>query len=171
VTRAASKDTSKAAGRREARLAAVQALYQIEMTGAAAEDVLLEFLQHRLGQDNEEVRLEAADRELFCELVRGAAAERDDLDDMLAAVLDEDWPVERLETLLCALLRAGAYEISARLDTPARAIIKEYLAVADAFFGAKEPAMVNGVLDRLARTLRTEEFEATASVGAGPGRG
>ena len=77
---------------------------------------------------------------------------------MLAAVLDDDWPVERLEPLLLVLLRAGAYELSERPAVPARVVISEYLAVADAFFSAKEPALINGVLDRMGRALRPEEL-------------
>ncbi len=153
-----------------ARLAAVQALYQVEMTGAPSERVVAEFLSHRLDEELDGVTLAAADRGLFEELVRGASAERDDLDDMLAAVLDADWPVERLETLLRIVLRAGAYELSGRPDVPVRVVISEYVDLAGAFFGGKEPGLVNGVLDRLARELRPQAFAAggPAPVGSGP---
>lgn len=144
--------------RSSARLAAVQALYQMELGGSTPDQVLREFLEVRLKEDVDGFSLAEADRRLFAELVRGVAAEAQDLDDMLAAVLDEDWPVSRLEPLLLALLRAGAYELSARPGVPARVVISEYLAVADAFFSGKEPALVNGVLDRIARALRPEEF-------------
>jgi len=143
-----------------ARLAAAQALYQIELGGAAPEDVLREFLEQRLGEEVEGVRLAPADRAMLADLVRGVAARRVELDDMLAAVLDPDWPVERLETLLHAMLRAGVFELAERRDIPARVVISEYLDLADAFFDGKEPAMVNGVLDRVARALRPEEFDA-----------
>ncbi len=152
-----------------ARLAAVQALYQAELTGAAAETVLTEFLAYRLDEEVDGVSLAAADRGLLELLVRGAGAERDELDDMLAAVLDEDWPVERLETLLRVLLRVGAHELSARPEAPVRVVVSEYVDLAGAFFGGKEPGLVNGVLDRLARALRPEAFEARDSAPAGPG--
>jgi len=97
---------------------------------------------------------------LFADLVRGVAAAGDDLDNMIAAVLDEDWTVERLETILRAVLRAGAYELSSRPDVPPRVTISEYVDVADAFLGAKQAALVNGVLDRIARALRPDELEA-----------
>lgn len=161
------RDGGAAALRRKAaRLAAIQALYQRELSGDAVEQVLHQFLEERLGEPLDGLDLGAADRDLFATLLRGVAAEQGDLDDMLAAVLDEEWPLERLETLLLLVLRGGTYELSARPDVPARVIISEYVHVADAFFGGREPAMVNGVLDRLARALRPEEF---ADAGPRPG--
>ena len=142
-----------------ARLAAVQALYQAELTDAPVETVLVEFLAHRLDEEVDGVSLKAADRGLLELLVRGVGKERDELDDMLAAVLDEDWPVERLETLLQILLRVGALELTRRPEAPVRVVISEYVDLAGAFFGGKEPGLVNGVLDRLARALRPEAFE------------
>ena len=158
--------TGRAGGNRPrstARLAATQALYQMHMTGAPAEHVLSEFLDHRLGEELDGLSLAAADRTLFGDLLRGVAAEQAELDDMLAAVLDEDWPVERLETLLLIVLRTGTFELSRRLDVPVRVIVSEYVDLADAFFSGKEPGLVNGVLDRLARTLRPEEFAGAGS--------
>ncbi len=142
-----------------ARLAAVQALYQAELTGAPVEAVLAEFLALRLGEEIDGVSLAGADRGLLDLLVRGVGKERDELDDMLAAVLDENWPVERLETLLRILLRVGALELSRRPEAPVRVVVSEYVDLAGAFFGGKEPGLVNGVLDRLARALRPEAFE------------
>lgn len=144
--------------RRGARLAAVQALYQIALTDADPTVVITEFLRHRLGKAIEEGGVPEGDPQLFADIVRGAAAMKDELDDMVAAVLDPDWSVERLETLLLAILRAGAYEISARPDLPLRVAISEYVAIAAAFLGDKETGMVNGVLDRIARSLRPEEL-------------
>jgi len=142
-----------------ARLAAVQALYQAELTGAPVEAVLAEFIALRLGEEIDGVSLAGADRVLLELLVRGVGKERDELDDMLAAVLDEDWPVERLETLLRILLRVGALELSRRPEAPVRVVVSEYVDLAGAFFGGKEPGLVNGVLDKLARALRPEAFE------------
>ncbi len=149
--------------RRAARLAATQALYQIELGGASAGQVVQEFFDHRLEEEIDGLRLAKTDRRLLAELVEGVVARQGDLDDMLAAVLDRDWPVERLETLLRIVLRAGAYELSERPGVPARVIITEYLGLADAFFGGKEPGLVNAVLDRLAQALRPEEFGADAA--------
>jgi transcription antitermination protein NusB len=92
-------------------------------------------------------------------VVRGVEAAGSELDDMIAAVLAEDHDVERLETVLKVVLRAGAFELSHRLDVPARVTIKEYVDVAEAFYGLKETKLVNAVLDRLARELRPEELE------------
>lgn len=144
--------------RREARLAAVQALYQIEIAGIAPDSVVLEFLQHRVGEEVDGHRLGELDQALFAELVRETRARIGELDDMLSAVVDPDWSVERLDSLLRVLLRAGLYELAYKFEVPARAIIAEYVAIAHDFFFGKEPAMVNGMLDKLARSLREEEF-------------
>ncbi len=161
LTRTARKAGPRAGRGKEkstARLAAVQALYQVEMTSAAADAVLAEFVAHRLEEEVDGVRLTAADRGLLEALVLGAVAQRVELDDMLAAVLDESWTVERLETLLRIVLRAGAWELSRCPETPGRVVIAEYDDLAGAYFGGKEPGLVNGVLDRLARELRPEDF-------------
>lgn len=154
---------SGAAARRRsvARLLAVQALYQIEINRiepSGVDAVIGEFVKHRLGQEIEGEHYGEADRSLFIDLVRGASARQSELDRMLSAALSEDWPVHRLETILRAILRAGAYELLARTDIPPRVVISEYLDVAHAFFAGKEPAMVNGVLDRVARVLRADDF-------------
>jgi N utilization substance protein B len=150
--------------RRNARLAAVQALYQIELSDTPAdaperiERIIREFARYRLGQEIDGEQLGEADEALFADIVRGATARRGEIDAILARGLSADWPIERLEAILRAILRAGAYELLARTDVPARVVISEYLEVAHAFFSGKEPALVNGVLDRLGRLLRESEL-------------
>jgi N utilization substance protein B len=146
------------AGRRGlARLSAVQALYQIELTSAEPKAVVTEFATHRLGQEIDGDRYADADRAFFGDLVGGASARRADVDSAVSAALPADWPLPRLEAVLRAILRAGAYELLARADVPGPVIINEYVEIARAFYDGKEPGMVNGVLDRVARTLRPEE--------------
>ena len=151
---------SAKARRSAARLAAVQALYQIDLAGAAAETVLTEFVKFRLGHEIDGVSYVAADPELFSAIVRGASARRTDIDGMLTAALDAQLPLERLELLLRAILRAGAYELLARGDTHPRIILTDYIEVAKAFYAGRESAMINGVLDHLAHRLRPDELEA-----------
>lgn len=146
--------------RRSARFAAVQALYQVEIAKIDPDAVVMEFLTHRVAEEIDGHALGEVDQALFAELVREAHARRAELDDMLSAVLDEEWSVERLDTLLRVLLRAGLYELAYKFEVPARAVIAEYVGIAHDFFFGKEPAMVNGMLDRLARSLREEEFDA-----------
>lgn len=156
--------------RRAARLAAVQALYQWEQTGGRPEAIIAEFGTHRIArrpqEGQEDVELPPADRKLFAELVRGVAASVSELDDMLSAVISDEWSVERLESILRAIMRCGAFELAHRQDVPPKVVISEYLAVADAFFGEKETGMTNGVLDKLAQTLRPGEL---ANKGTGRG--
>ena len=124
-----------------------------------------DFLRHRLTgsvQDMEDLDLERVDREFFQDLVRGVAGEAESLDDMLAAVLAEDWPVERLEAILRLILWAGAFELGHWPEVPARVVVSQYVDLAHAFLDDKQTAMTNGVLDRLARHMRPEEFAGEA---------
>ncbi len=150
---------SAKARRSAARLAAVQALYQIAFTRANAEAVLGEFVRHRFDADLDGERYVAPDPPLFGAIVRGVMARREDLDRLVTGALGPAWHFVRLELLLQAILRAGAWELLAQPETDARLVIAEYVNVAHAFFGGREPGMVNAVLDRLARTLRGDELE------------
>ena len=138
-----------------ARLAAVQALYQLEADREAdPRSVVGEFVRHRFGQEIDGDRLGEADAELFADIVRGVTDDRERLDTEISAALTEDWPLPRLDSVLRAILRAGAYEIVHRRDVPPRVSLSEYTAIAYAFFTGKEPGLANGVLNRLAHTLR-----------------
>ena len=155
----------KAQRRGAARIAAVQALYQIELTGASPDRVLREFVAHRIDtvphpKDDSGEAIGETDRELFAAIVRGACERRAELDEMVSSALAVGWSLERMDRVLRALLRAGAYELFARAETPARVAITEYVGVANAFYEGREPGFVNGVLDKLARVLRPEEMAA-----------
>ena len=145
-------------GRRAARLAAVQAIYQIGAAGGTVEQVLTEFVRHRIDSPDGEEAYAGADKALFADIVRGVGERRAALDEMLTSALAEKWTLERLDRVLHAILLAGAYEILARTDIPPRVVISEYLDLAHAFFDGREPAMVNGVLDRLAHIVRRDEL-------------
>ena len=150
-----------------ARLAAVQALYQIDLSGAPPAAVVAEFQKHRLNREQDGENYGQADTALFADIVNGTIARQADLDRALSAALSTDWPLDRLETVLRAVLRAGAYELLARTDVPARVVINEYLDIAHAFFSGKEPGLVNGVLDRIAHVLRPGDLEGGGG-GAAP---
>jgi len=144
-------------GRRRsvARLAAVQALYQIEANREVdPRSVVREFVRHRFDQEIEGDRLGEADPELFADIVCGVTDDRERLDTEISAALIEDWPLSRLDSVLRAILRAGAYELVHRPDVPPRVSLSEYTAIAYAFFTGKEPGLANGVLNHLAHTLR-----------------
>ncbi|WP_020593314.1 transcription antitermination factor NusB [Kiloniella laminariae] len=141
-----------------ARLALIQALFQIEFNEASAKTVLNEFLNGRIDEEIDGLNLAALDQNLFIQLFKGVNEERALLDDMVSSVLDKSWPMHRLDPLLRLVMVAGAYEIQQRADTPVKVIISEYVDVAHAFLGDKETAMVNGVLDRLGHSLRKDEF-------------
>lgn len=145
-----------------ARLHAVQALYQIALSGESTDHVLEEFLRHRIDANLDGVEAVRPKTELFTELVRGSSHRRDEIHDVIASALSQGWPLERLETILRCILEAGVYELLAG-SVPARVVITEYVDVAHAFYSGAEPGMVNGILDRLARKLRPGEFEGDKS--------
>ena len=136
--------------RRAARLAAVQALYQLEMNEATTQQVIAEFQTLRLAAD--------ADRDLFADVVAGTMTRLPELDAEIGRLLAEGWSFERLERVLRAILRAGTYELLVRLDVPPRVAINEYVEIAHSFFGGREPNLVNGLLDRLAKERREDEL-------------
>ena len=148
-------------GRRRtvARLAAVQALYQLELNpGLDPEAVVREFARYRFDQEIDGDQLAEADPAFFADIVRGVAADQERLDADISAALVEEWPLARLDAVLRAILRAGAWELVHRADVPARVTISEYIAIAHAFFIGKEPGLANGVLDRLGRSLRPADM-------------
>jgi N utilization substance protein B len=149
------------------RVAAVQALFQAEQGPTSAETVIDEFIRYRLGAAEgsdgfEDGRVHDVDVKLFARIVRTATTQQDRIDPMVASALTSDWPMERLDPVLRALMRAGAAELSMEDGPPARVVINEYLDVAHGFFEGDEPRMANGVLDRLAHQLRPTEFPAEA---------
>jgi N utilization substance protein B len=145
-------DHTPHSARRAARLAAVQALYQLDMNEGAAAAVVSEFVKHRLEPH--------ADQPLFSDLVGGVATRVVEIDGLIGGALVEGWRVERLEMVLRAILRAGTYELVARPDVPPKVAISEYVEIAHAFFSGKEPGLVNGVLNRLAQERRPGELAA-----------
>lgn len=145
--------------RTAARIAAVQALYQSDMSdGSAIDDIIAEFAEHRPRVEVDEAPPLKIDPTLFAEITRGAAGRIAELDPLITAALVDDWTMDRIEALLRAVLRAGAFELLDRPETPAKVVINQYVDVAHAFFGRGEPGFVNGVLDRLAHQLRAGEF-------------
>jgi len=144
-----------------ARLAAVQAIYQLEMTEAATGSVIDEFIGHRLGQaDVEASRGANANETLFKELVRGLEIRSDEVKGLIEPLLANGWAFDRLDVLLRCILRLGTFEMLSRVEIPAKVIIGEYVDLADAFFSQSEPGVVNGILDRVARGTRPGELEA-----------
>ncbi|MCH8685456.1 transcription antitermination factor NusB [Pedomonas mirosovicensis] len=135
--------------RSAARLAAVQALYQIEMGEDAVARVIKEFHDHRLGSEIEGDTYIRADRNLFDDIVSGAWARRSEVDQLIAGHLAEGWTLDRLDRPMRQILRAGTYELLARPDVPTAVVITEYVDVAHAFYEPREAAFVNGLLDRV----------------------
>jgi N utilization substance protein B len=159
---APNKDPRKANKRGAARLAAVQALYQMDIAGTGLNEIYAEFESHWLGTEVEGNEYLPAEAAYFRELVGGVVREQRALDPLIDTALAGGWPLKRIETLLRAVLRAGCYELGHRPDVPARVVVSEYVDVAHAFVERDETGMVNAVLDLLARQLRAGEFEPAA---------
>ena len=150
----------KANRRGAARLAAVQALYQMEIAQTGLNEILAEFENHWLGREVEGEQYLPAEAAFFRDVVTGFIGEQRRLDPAIDEALASGWPLKRVEAILRAVLRAGAYELARRTDIPARVVVSEYVGVANAFVDRTETGMVNAVLDLLARRLRASEFDA-----------
>jgi N utilization substance protein B len=145
---------TRSRSRSAARLAAVQALYQLEMEETPLAKLLHEFHEHRLGATIEDETYAEAEVTFFDDIVSGADARRAEIDALIAGRLAEGWSLERLDRPMRAILRAGAYELIARPDVPAATVINEYLDVAHAFYDKREAGFVNGLLDAVAKGVR-----------------
>jgi len=154
--------------RSTARLAAVQALYDAGVTGDSVDVLLQNFIDHGIGSraivtddedgDETEVALTAPDPILFAAILRGSLVQAEQIDEVVGNALSGDWSIERLEQVLHAILRAAAFELVNMPDTPVRVVISEYVDIAGAFYSGPEPGLVNAVLDRIARVVRTAEL-------------
>ncbi len=137
--------------RRAARMAAVQALYQMDVGEALSGTVVKEFIEHRFED-------KATDVEFFEDLVEGAVKYQTDIDKNIEDNLSAKWTLKRLDLTLRAIMRAASYEIIRRPDVPALVIIDQYVSIAGDFFDGKEPSFVNGALDTIAKQIRRAEF-------------
>lgn len=141
-----------------ARIAAVQALYQMDIAGTNVNDVITEFIERHFEDNNHNKTLATADCAFFADILRAVLRRQREIDPMIDGQLATGWRLVRVDSILCATLRAGVAEILDRSDVPARVAINEYVNVAHVFFDEDEPRVVNGVLDKLARRLRSYEF-------------
>jgi transcription antitermination protein NusB len=153
-------EIAKRAGvtRSQARLAAVQALYQMDMAQTDVADVVREFQQHRFGEMGKDPAITGAHPELFETIVKGVVTLQRDIDPVLDQQLAEGWRLTRIDSILRALLRGAVFEFMNMPKTPARVVLNEYIEIARAFFEGDEPKVANAVLDKIARKLRPAEF-------------
>ena len=165
MLRMTNPDTTQKTGREgaparsAARLAAVQALYQMETSGQGVDATIREFEEYRLGGDIEGEQLHRADKAFFGDILRGAVETQARLDPYLERQLAKGWKLKRLDATARAILRAGLYELIRRPDVPCKVVIDEYLEIANAFFDAEEPKFINAVLDVAAREARDDELQ------------
>lgn len=140
-----------------ARLAAVQALYQMDIGGTGVLEVVAEYEEHRLGQELDGDTYLKADPSWFRAIVAGVVRDQLKIDPVISAALLDGWPLSRIDSTLRAILRAGTFEILDRKDVPVAVIVTEYVEIAQAFFEGEEPKIVNAVLDRIAKQVRGEK--------------
>jgi N utilization substance protein B len=147
--------------RSAARLNAVQALYQMEIAAKGLNEILAEFETHWIGGEIEGEQYHEAEIGFFRDVLKGVLAQQESIDRMIDRTLASGWPLRRVEAVMRAVFRAGAYELVKRKDIPARVVVKEYVDVGAAFLAQDEVGMLNAVLDRLARETRAPEFVST----------
>ncbi len=154
--------TKALAPRTAARVAAVQALYQMDLAGTDLNAVIKEFVTMRIPRAPGDEAAAGADPAFFAETLRGVLRRQREIDPLIDQQLAEGWRLKRVDSIVRAILRSGVYELMERSDVPARVVINEYINVAHAFLSEDEPRLVNGVLDKLARRLRAAEFDSHA---------
>lgn len=137
-----------------ARLAAVQALYQMDIGGTGVLEVVAEYEAHRLGQEIDGDTYLKADPSWFRSIVAGVVRDQKTIDPMIRQALQDDWALSRIDSTVRAILRAGTFELLERKDVPIAVIVTEYVEIARAFFEEDEPKLVNAVLDRIAKQVR-----------------
>ena len=150
------KASPKGSPRSAARLAAVQAVYQLGMSDEPNTTLVIdEYRRHRLGHEVDGDLYNDADSILFADVLEGSWNRREELEALIVPALNKDWSLDRLERLIYAVLLSGCYELAARPDVPTPVIINEYIDVMHAFYERQEVAFVNGVLDKIAKAVRT----------------
>ena len=159
MTKSQPRDAASGKRRSAARLAAVQALYQLgQIDTDTPTDVIEQFKQHRFAAGIEEAPAVEPDEEFFTSIVAGAAQRRAEIEPLIVAALATGWSIERIERVVRAILTAAVFELVARPDVPAKVAINESVEIAHQFYEGAEPGFVNSVLDRLARQVRPQEF-------------
>jgi len=148
--------------RRQSRLSAVQALYQMDVASLSSKHVIMEFLNHRFGFEDE-AGMVAADEDYFENLVKGVVERQDEIDTIIAENLSKNWTMKRLDLTLRAILRAGSYEILRRPDVPALVIIDQYVSITSEFHEDRNTGFVNRVLENMAKSVRQAEFGVTGA--------
>ncbi len=143
-----------AARRAGARLAAVQALYQMEQTEQSVRSVIADFMEDRLGLNDEGDPVEEADPDIFKAIVEGVVDRQEAIDAAIMKRLASGWKIERLDATSRAILRAGVYELIVEISLPSQIILDEYVSIAHAFFEGAEPRFINGLLDAVSRDVR-----------------
>ena len=137
-----------------ARLAAVQALYQMDVGGTGVLEIVAEYETHRLGQEIDGDTYLKADASWFRSIVSGVVRDQRQLDPLIGTALQDDWALSRVDSTVRAILRAGVFELRERKDVPVAVIVTEYVEIAHAFFSDEEPKLVNAILDRVAKQVR-----------------
>jgi transcription antitermination protein NusB len=154
---------TKPAERSAARLAAVQALYQMDISGKSVIDALAEFEAFWIGREVEGIEFKPSDTNFFRSILSGVVENQREIDVKIDKTLSAGWPLTRVEAVLRAILRAGTFELMYRKDVPARVVITEYVDVTQSFYDEDEPGLVNAVLDNLTREVRAGELEKKAA--------
>lgn len=149
-----SDETAVLRGRAGARLAAVQALYQMDMEPTSPQTVIAQFTAFRFTQP-EKFHVLKPDITLFSQIVIGVTEKQEQLDKKIQGVLSQGWTIDRLETVIRSILRAALYELTEHPETPKVVVINEYVNLTKAFYAGQEPGFVNASLDRLSQHLNS----------------
>ncbi len=143
------KPGSNRDARAAARLLAVQALYQMDIARTPLENIIREFVAHRLNVSIDGVDMPESDAVYFEKILRGVVENQTPIDRKIDDCLSENWHLARLDSTLRAILRCGVFELAYGGEAPMGVLVSQYTDIAHAFFDGPEGGMANALLDRV----------------------
>ena len=142
--------------RAAARLLAVQALYQMDIARTPLENIIREFVAHRLNVSIDGVDMPESDAVYFEKILRGVVENQKPIDRKIDDCLSENWHLARLDSTLRAILRCGVFELAYGGEAPMGVLVSQYTDIAHAFFDGPEGGMANALLDRVGQGVTSD---------------
>ena len=141
--------------KRNARVAAVQVIFQYYFSRSNIKKIIYDY--QTLNDDLYEEKLNKFDEKLFEKIIFGVCQNEEEIKLIIAKQLSQEWPLERVDNTMTAILSLGVYELSFCTETPHKVIIDEYVSISGLFFNKKNIGFVNGLLDNFSKVVRINE--------------
>lgn len=140
-----------------ARLFAVQILFEMEINGKKINNILERLTDEYLIEISRLNKTEKADKNHLIKILKGVTKNQKDIDLNIKDNLI-GWSLSRIDSVSRAILRSALYELRECNDIPVKVIINEYIEISKSFFEGDEPNFINGILDKISKIYRPNEF-------------